>query len=80
MPSKEDSEDMLDILLESSRGTSSLDSQPKKPGSKDGSSTETEGSVTRCLLREDEQDFKVRVTRSQLRLERQCLQCWRREI
>ncbi|XP_052033541.1 coiled-coil domain-containing protein 83 [Apodemus sylvaticus] len=68
LPSKEESEDMLDLLLGSSHGTSSLDSQPRKTGSKDGSSTETEGSITRYLLREDEQDFKEYVNLGPLAL------------
>ncbi|GAB1292321.1 Coiled-coil domain-containing protein 83 [Apodemus speciosus] len=68
LPSKEESEDMFDILLGSSHGTSSLDSQPKKTGSKDGSSTETEGSITRYLLHEDEQDFKEYVNLGPLAL------------
>ncbi|XP_028626408.1 coiled-coil domain-containing protein 83 [Grammomys surdaster] len=68
LPTKGDSEDMLDLLLGSSHGTSSPDSQPKKTESKDGSSSETESSILKYLLREDEQDFKEYVNLGPLAL------------
>ncbi|XP_031243197.1 coiled-coil domain-containing protein 83 [Mastomys coucha] len=68
LPSKEESEDMLDLLLGSNHGTSSPDSQPKKTKSKDSSSTEMESSITRYLLHEDEQDFKEYVNLGPLAL------------
>jgi hypothetical protein len=77
LPSKEGSEDMLDLLLGSNHGTSSPEIQPKKTVSKDGSNPEMESSITQHLLHEDEQDFKVSIRRPQFRLEYQCLQCWR---
>ncbi|XP_021042689.1 coiled-coil domain-containing protein 83 [Mus pahari] len=68
LPSKEGSEDMLDLLLGSSHGTSSPEIQPKKTGSKDGSNPEMEGSITQNLLHEDEQDFKEYVNLGPLAL------------
>ncbi|XP_034345371.1 coiled-coil domain-containing protein 83 [Arvicanthis niloticus] len=68
LPSKGESEDTLDLLLGSSHGTSSSDSQPKKMESKEGSSTEMESSITKYLLHEDEQDFKEYVNLGPLAL------------
>uniref|UniRef100_A0A8C6GE63 Coiled-coil domain containing 83 n=1 Tax=Mus spicilegus TaxID=10103 RepID=A0A8C6GE63_MUSSI len=68
LPSKEGSEDMLDLLLGSNHGTSSPEIQPKKTGSKDGSNPEMESSVTQYLLHEDEQDFKEYVNLGPLAL------------
>ncbi|EDL06754.1 coiled-coil domain-containing protein 83 isoform X1 [Mus musculus] len=68
LPSKEGSEDMLDLLLGSNHGTSSPEIQPKKTVSKDGSNPEMESSITQHLLHEDEQDFKEYVNLGPLAL------------
>ncbi|XP_021023771.1 coiled-coil domain-containing protein 83 [Mus caroli] len=68
LPSKEGSEDMLDLLLGSNDGTSSPEIQPKKTASKDGSNPEMESSITQYLLHEDEQDFKEYVNLGPLAL------------
>lgn len=68
LPSKEESDDRLDLLLGSSYGISSPDSQPKKTGSKEGSCTEIEDPIVKYLVQEDEQDFKEYVNLGPLAL------------
>ncbi|XP_032751830.1 coiled-coil domain-containing protein 83 [Rattus rattus] len=68
LPSKEESDDRLDLLLGSSYGISTPDSQPKKTGSKEGSCTEIEDPIVKYLVQEDEQDFKEYVNLGPLAL------------